>query len=480
MSLPALSDGFWGTRRVLSLPRFPFPVGVTAAFFTILLYLLSIDLARSAGAARAHRIGCPSTHIGGANDWMDVRCPSGCLRDWAVPVVRVGDGQYSTLKTRVCAAAIDAGALTPHGGCFRARVVNGTMTFQGTPDGASCNSVRTWVDVYVAVSMVVLFFCIRHRYMFHVLIMTGGLYLITDRNVNDETLWVLINAQSPKLLTLFLASHAVPPGTFPSKFPVDALLFYFVPFWAGVHMEAVQDLGVTASFTDDWLETPAHVVGLALFITAGVPLVAAQSLLFYRAGMLRSVLVVVAASAAAVGVVAAVNRDYMTLHVHHYMVGGAGLLFFRGQPRLRYSIIMQALMLGVFVHGVAVWNTATLFKEGELRVPAAADLYWTSAGANGTFEWATADTVLKDWNCTLRDKFYAPRNVETVLLLRRRSGVFRATVQVPYRGRYQIRVETPVGESMYLALAPGETIVGGDTCARVNALLMRSTITKFI
>jgi len=98
----------------------------------------------------------------------------------------------------------------------------------------------------------------------------------------------------------------------------------------------------------------------------------------------------------------------LTIHIHYPFYGIVGVMFFRGQPQWRYSIIAQALLLGAFVNGVTIWDVASWFNPAfqntmEEYEGVSQSFLWTSLNATNNsviLEWTTSD-VMATWNCTL-------------------------------------------------------------------------------
>jgi hypothetical protein len=248
-----------------------------------------------------------------------------------------------------------------------------------------------------------------------------------------------LNDCSPRLVVLLLLSAPLWRRSLgktlpcPRQFPLDALLFYFVPFWLGLNLDQLTHMGFDLSLSSGMdLGSAAMVAGLALFIGAGAPLLAAQAAMLQRARQLRPALLGVLAVVLPVAFVLLAYSADLSLHFHHWIVGWVGALLFRGQPRRRYSIAVQAAMLGAMCNGVAIWDLAPLFDDVQASasgVPAA--LLWSGvnvSGTNVTIEWTTVEVVRDVWNCSRRpasgsdDAGGADASPAAVLSHRRHTG----------------------------------------------------------
>jgi len=361
------------------------------------------------------------------------RCPKTCLTDWSKPVV--GDGIY-TATSRVCASAIHAGVIRNNrGGCFRVRLAgeqpffNGTsqngvtstslgwfprtMQFEKLPESeAKCNIVRPFMDFFVAFAVFLLAVILRPSGGFAItyISVAGYLYLAMGRFQGSANFAHVLNSPSTRLLIILLFLSFLWPvagrGTLPEprKFPLDFFIFYFLPFWMGIRMNVILNSGLTLTFTAEAFSEPGGIFGFILFFAIGIPLVAFQFALFQKARMLRQIASYVIIVLIFVVIFTLSTLDFLSLHVHHYMVGGIGFLLFQGQPKLRYSIIVQGLMLGVLVNGVTVWDVAPLYDN---TLPSGGggspnQVFWSGLNISGSMvslEWATPDTI-ELWNCT--------------------------------------------------------------------------------
>ncbi|OQR90374.1 hypothetical protein ACHHYP_05576 [Achlya hypogyna] len=79
-----------------------------------------------------------------STDWQAFRCPSGCLSDQSSALAVIGSGAYRG-DSRICKAAIHAGAITSSGGCGLMRYDGARMSFAGTTaNGVTSKSFNSW------------------------------------------------------------------------------------------------------------------------------------------------------------------------------------------------------------------------------------------------------------------------------------------------------------------------------------------------
>lgn len=190
----------------------------------------------------------------------------------------------------------------------------------------------------------------------------------------------------------------------PRRFPVDAYIFYFVPFWLGVRIDLLTDSGVIdVALTKDIFSSPALIAGFILLLAFGIPVVCAQVVIMHKSGLLRKTLFWVAAVMVPLLIVGGISHDYLSFHFHHWMLGAVGAIFFQGQPRARFSIILNAVLLGVMVNGLIIWGPDPFFDYIEPPEAPPTKLFWTGLNVSGTrvsVEWASARVVFQDWNCS--------------------------------------------------------------------------------
>jgi len=455
--LPRLESGFWGTKFILkfqpSKAVFYLIVIVFTLFYfggTITLTYLNYTRTESGFSQTSTKFTCDNyywrnyTNIddqcgpGGvkclpfSTGWWVARCPGNCLGNgYGSPVI--GD-YYYTANSRVCAAAIHAGVIdNAGGGCFKMRFAgeqsayNGTtsndvtstsfgwfpksMEFSKVDNGQSCNDIAPWVDVYIAFGIAILFLVVRVKssLAFSCLVLTGFIYLTVSSTLSSGDAYIVaLNDYSPRLLVLALfCGFSWPIAgriTFPDprRFPLDGLLFYFLPFWLGIHMDFLQTIGIDLTFSQGMFSSTSMIIGFVLFIIIGGAAVLYQFLQLYRARKLSKVLICVVFAIIPILIVSLGFSDLLSFHFHHYMVGMVGFLIFIGQPKSRISIIFQALMLGVLVNGVTIWNIAPLYDPA-VTPSSVYPLFWTGVNTTGTtvsLEFATLETVMNVWNCS--------------------------------------------------------------------------------
>lgn len=456
--LPEISEGFWGTSLVKKIrfgDRFrkvfgPWLLGLmTCIILGGFLWIAYIDYMGFSEDDRPTPITCTAKYwsnssklddtcgVGGydcrpfeSDTWYTLRCPDHCLVDYSTPVY--GSDVY-TATSRICAAAIHAGVIEAKvGGCFELRMIGADSNFTGsTQNGVTsesfdgwfprnfevrvsenqqCNAMRKWMDVYVAFALI--FICIILQpdgwYLVVVLSCTGYLYLVTEYRYYDSFAEIL-NERSTRLLVIFLMALCLWPQAIkvtvpdPRKFPIDALLFYCAPFWFGVHLDMFENIGIDTTLSSGGFDSAGAILGIALIIGIGVPLIFLQVLMFYRAELLPKVIFYVLVVAVLVVVFSVATSNYLTIHLHHFMFGGLGVLLCQGQPRLRYSIMLQAGLLGVLVNGVTVWDIAPLYDTVSDSSSESVLMFWSQidrVGFDLEVQWASDDVVFNDWKCS--------------------------------------------------------------------------------
>jgi hypothetical protein len=383
------------------------------------------------------------------SEWAPARCDHLCNADADLGVF--GSGPYRG-DSQICAAAVHAGVISRHwGGCFKYRLVGERGAFRGSTargiasrDAAwhpaavevaavassfSCMAARPGTDAAAFLAFVGLLLLARPSGLQALFFMVAEGFLKLSsawRFYRDASVLLVesLNWQAPTLLFVLLPTTYVvylhsARSTLPdvSRYPLDATLFYWLPFWAGVRLDMVKELGVDLSFSHDAVEGSA-VWGALLMSATGLPAALAMARSYQRAGQLGAVARRAAAAAAATAALSLALASTFSLHLHHYLVGLAGAFFFRGQTRSRVFIVAQALMLGVWVNGVVVWGTDALLDAaapslaapppdagaGDAPVPARAPfLLWSRAEllpeGGVEAELVPEHVALGDWGC---------------------------------------------------------------------------------
>mmetsp|Transcript_18784 Transcript_18784/g.34801 ORF Transcript_18784/g.34801 Transcript_18784/m.34801 type:complete len:696 (+) Transcript_18784:176-2263(+) len=452
--LPALihpSQGFWGTSRLAELTGTSWKTVYFVAYASIVVCGFLVLGKAHYDFDEAARLGCHNTFWSNSSrvdvtcgvnaiscrpfesqTWYLARCPALCLKKWPEPVL--GDGEY-VATSRICASAIHAGALdATSGGSFEYRLAgprqqfgsstrNGVTSepfgwfpraieFRGVED-SNTNVLQGWLDVYIVLSVAIALFWAKPRpFLAYMLIaVLGSLYFVAIE-VSRETYAGILNEYSGRVFVIVLFVTAVYPisiaNTFPDPrvFGLDAFLFYFLPFWAAVHMSILETWGLNLSLTSEVFSSVTSILLFVVLIAFAIPLLAIHMYHYYRAGLLWKILGVTSAAVLAAVITAVVASDYLSFHFHHWMMGGAGMLLIQGQPRMRYSIFFQSLMFGVFVDGVMRWDIDPLFDSVEAvdfdSISSGQTLFWTGVNITGsevTLEWATPSVVLNAWAC---------------------------------------------------------------------------------
>jgi hypothetical protein len=399
------------------------------------------------------------------SEWTVARCERFSKVDYQVIGGGGSDGMVYRSDSRICSAAIHAGLVGNWaGGCFAYRFVGERASFTGelrngvhsnssewhpkavelrAVQSQHCTGVQPATDAYAFAIFAVLVLILRPSKMqaLAFLITEGFLYLVSYWRFSlgyaseqfdhlfDDSLIYMLNELFGSLVFVLLPTAYVlyfktVKCTMPSvrKYPLDLLLFYWIPFWAGLKVHFIEEIGLDASLTESAFATPAKVLGLLLFVGLFFPVFIAQCLIHWRAGQLGLVLRRLAAFIAAAVAIMLLAGDYVSLHVHHYFLGLVAACFFQGQPRWRFSVIAQAAMLGLWVNGIVIWQADPFFDKPApvkptppptprptpgptVPPPRVPVLYWTDVvaapGGGLLVQWAHETVVLGDWQCNV-------------------------------------------------------------------------------
>jgi hypothetical protein len=335
------------------------------------------------------------------SEWLPARCDHLCNADADLGIF--GSGPYRA-DSQICATAVHAGVISrAWGGCFKYRLVGERGKFRGSAANGVASRDAAWYPAAVEVAAVgsssscvaarpgtdaAAFFAFVGLLLFArpsglqalcFMVTEGFLWLSSAWHFYRDSSVRLVdslNWQAPTLLFVLLPTTYVvflhsARSTLPDvqSFPLDAILFYWLPFWAGVRLDMTKELDIHLSLSSNRVEGSA-VGGALLLAVTGVPAVLAMARSYQRAGLLGVVARRVTAAAVTIGALSLALASTFSLHIHHYQVGLAGAFFFRGQTRSRVFIVAQALMLGVWVHGVVVWGTDAFF-DARMTLPTA-------------------------------------------------------------------------------------------------------------
>lgn len=374
------------------------------------------------------------------SDWTPVRCRRFCHDDEDDKVKGGANNIYSA-DSNLCRAAIHAGAASVRwGGCFAFRTRGEVADLPGgerngveseslgwTPftfeikeiESTGCNTVRPWANFYAAVTFFLLVTVVRAgpRQAVMFMVFQGCIFLATFEENNDDLnseLVYALNFKSQYLYWLapivwflypFSAASTVPDSR---RFPLDIMLFYWVPYWCGIRMDDMVQLGFDITLTSSMFSEPKYIIGFVILVGVAVPLTILQGRILYNAGKAKSWALYSSLFVLAAILIGLASGKYISLHIHHWFVGLVGFLFFQGQPKLRYSIVFQAAMLGSFINGVAIYGPDPFYDpaeppESDKPPPPPVLLFSDFSATNSSiaFDWVSEQTVLNAWNCTI-------------------------------------------------------------------------------
>jgi len=423
----------------------PETISYTQAFWPGNALDMSTSLACGPNAAECHPFSTQDA-------WMGYKCPGDIFQrsnpDYIV-VRGGGENMTYTADSYMCYAAVHAGIVDAvEGGCFEARYSGQGGFFSG---GISSNGVTSsgfgWfprgVQLRAPQSEK---FCFETRWATELAICFGFIFLlvvwridatwfnylssqwgfyyaamITFRQSGD--FWGLINQLSDAEFTMVPMSIVLfyffsRPGFCPDpkRFPLEALLFYCVPFWAFIHIDDYQySFGANFSFDSSSfskLSSGSLACLIAIAIVAPV-LFILQVRDLYKAGLLPIYLFAGIILASYLLIVGNAADGLLSYHLHHYFIGLFFCLVGRGQHK--HSIIIQGIGVGLFIQGLSVYGTAPFFdQEGnpdpgyivgtDIYQPVIEQPIWTAAeldptGTLVTLEWALPSALVQNWQC---------------------------------------------------------------------------------
>jgi len=372
------------------------------------------------------------------SSWSPGRCTRFAARtatQASVSRAVIGSGHYHP-KSLICSAAVHSGAITDgSGGCFKFRFSGaqeyfeatnqndvqsvsfgwfpGSMEFAALDDGDQCNMIRPWADFYIAIGVFLIVILLRPPAVmsFFCIILTAFEYLVATDVYGTPIFVQSLSAYSINLFSLIMTSillwmvagnSTVPE---PRKFPLDFYFLYFLPFWGGIHMDDFTLLGIDVAFSSKIFSSSGLIVGFILLMVVGIPCVCLQARLwFYSSKRFFVWVTIIIVVILCIAIFAAIFNKYISLHFHHWIVGTLAFLFFQGQPKFRYSIILQGIFLGVMVNGFIVWGVAALFESQPSSGSGASSYWWTGVNISDTsvtMQWAKRTTVLNYCNGTI-------------------------------------------------------------------------------
>lgn len=335
--------------------------------------------------------------------WIGFNCMSGSFMQFATRniVLRGGkDGIYSA-DSNICAAALHAGVIDwTAGGCFEVRLTGAKDYFYGSyangfnstdfgsfisgiqmrsVSSVDCGNTRAVSIVvgslgFIAMSLI---WRVDALWLNHAAAQWNFYYNGLFRQRANGNYWIAINELSAKQFTLipmsiFLFHFFGRPGFCPDpkRFPLEAFVFFCVFFWIAAQIDNFTDVlqtGFNFSGSSASKITPGVLAILIVLAVFGVFFAYFQLRDIYRAGLMKyyypAILIM---SIYFIIVAQASQKGLLSFHFHHYFIGLILCILGRGQGK--YSIILQAIGLALFVEGLSVWDTDPMFDQTKSSV----------------------------------------------------------------------------------------------------------------
>jgi hypothetical protein len=276
-----------------------------------------------------------------------------------------------------------------------------SMEFRPATGAIRCTNTQWVIDFVVWLGLLVLVWRIPTIWYLHLTVQWGFYYAALTGTPASGQFWPRMNDLTKKEFLLIPTCVALFHFFFIRPMaPLEALVIHSTVYWAFIHLRDYEyGWGINLSFTPSGLaQLNSLTIGVVIVIgLVAVPLTVlqvrtlwlARQLHLYVLGILGCVLYVVLYQLAEPGVFAP--------HVHHFMIGL--FLCVAGKGRRWYNIGIQAIGLGLFVEGLAVYDVAPLLDQiGSPQVgyglpssPSVPIPVWTRVYYNGTrvtMEWS--------------------------------------------------------------------------------------------
>jgi hypothetical protein len=375
-----------------------------------------------------------------------------CLGKIPGDVTVRGAGGYYTADSGICLAAVHSGVISAEsGGCFEARFTgpsshynasyaNGvtstefgwfpkSVQLRAVKQGTRCVDARWASELVVIMGFIglVVIWRVDPKWMNHVVVQWGYYYLGLRAARGSGNFWPTINSLCRKEFIivptcLLLFNLVGTPGFCPDprRYPLEALVLFCGFYWAFIHLQDYEDgYGVTFTFTSDGLTSlsTGSIVALSFIGVLGVPLAVLQTLALWRAGLIPKYVLGLSALVLYLVVLALASEPGLfSFHLHHYFLGLFLCVCGRGGGRW-YSTIIQAIGLGLFVHGVAVYDTDPFYDQvgwngvgysvgwqpgrvAEVPVFTRIEHFMEETPPRVWLEWSLPSRLIANWNCS--------------------------------------------------------------------------------
>ena len=309
----------------------------------------------------------------------------------------------------LCSAAIHAGALDGTGGCVAARTVPGQLNYTGsTLNGVTSHEFPSWFPRSIefkrldaseqsgctpngwgllVANLVLLLVWMLLRpgrlAFFMAFVQSMFWYALFAAGKTTTVAWVVagIGKTIPAMGTAFawyhISGHTTVPDLSKVAYAVDTFLFYVIPGFVGVNLNMfvyiLPDINLTFSSATKSAANSATVIVLLVAVLIGALY---QAYVFFRANQLRIHLLALFLAFGSIAVVCIWGGTVgYTIHLHHSLFGLLLIPFTKGVTRV--SMILQAVLLGVFINGVVFWG----IESAPLQVASSSG--YSSGGSSG-------------------------------------------------------------------------------------------------
>jgi hypothetical protein len=288
--------------------------------------------------------------------------------------------------SHVCTAAAHAGVLAD-GYCFEYRVLgeqpyfNGSyqngilsrdfgwfpqsMEFRPATGAVRCTDTKWVIDFVVWLGLTILVWRIPTLWVLHLTVQWGFYYAALAWTPSSGQFWPRVNDLAKKEFVLVPTSIVLFHFFFiRSMAPLELLMIHSTVYWAFIHLRDYEyGWGINLSFTPSGLaQLNSLTIGVLVVIClVAVPLTVLQVRTLFIARQLHVYLLGILGCVLYVVLYQLVEPGVFAPHVHHFMIGL--FLCAAGKGRRWYHICIQAIGLGLFVEGLAVYDVAPLMDQ---------------------------------------------------------------------------------------------------------------------
>lgn len=236
-----------------------------------------------------------------------------------------------------------------------------------------CNDLRNPVLAFDAIITALLFLLLRPKpIILYWTLVCIGFWHVTLFSQPRSQPPVLSDGFGSFLPALFVAyafwrlAFRFTLPTFVTQAPLEGTLLYLLPFWVGVLNNLTFDrIPIDRLLPSDIAKRPGGLVAVVIIVIVIIMLGVNQARVFRKTGWLPFY----AGWYSAGGLVALVLAFLpgLQLRLHHYILGMV-LMPLTAYPT-RVSAICQALLLGLFLNGVAAWGFDSILQtSAEVRI----------------------------------------------------------------------------------------------------------------